>query len=237
MVIEGALNFRDASVGPVKPGRLLRSDTLQFLTPRDIDYLVGGIGLRTVIDLRLDYELKIEGRGPLAATEVEHVHLPFTVTGTRVEGTATPILQEHDPIVPHYLGYLESTPESVAGVFRVLARPERVPVVIHCAAGKDRTGVAVAMVLHVAGVSIDEIAVEYAAGSDKVPAVFERLRQMESYGDTVMNLPAEAKLTKQESIPRFFAEVQRIYGGVDEYLISAGVTEAELVQVRTNLTD
>jgi hypothetical protein len=52
-----------------------------------------------------------------------------------------------------------------------------------------------------------------------------------------MNLPAEAKLTKQESIPRFFAEVQRIYGGVDEYLIAAGVTEVELAQVRTNLTD
>jgi len=236
MTIEGALNFRDASVGPVQPGRLLRSDTLQFLTPADIDYLVGVLGVRSVIDLRLDYEVKIEGRGLLQHTEVRHHHLPFTVTGTRVEGTATPIMQENDPIVPHYLGYLESTPESVTGVFRVIAQSERVPAIVHCAAGKDRTGVAIAMLLEVAGVSDDEIVREYAAGSQNLPAVFERLRSMESYGDTVMSLPADAQLTKEESMYRFLAEVRRIHGGVSEYLVANGMTETELESVRHNLT-
>lgn len=237
MSVEGALNFRDAAVGPVRPGRLLRSDTLQFLTPGDVEYLVDSIGLRTIIDLRLEYELQMEGRGLLGQTAVSHHHLPFTVDGTRVEGNATPILQENDPIVPHYLGYLASTPESVAGIFTVLAQDEAVPVVIHCAAGKDRTGVAVGLVLAVCGVDDAEIAREYAAGSDKVPAVFERLRGMDSYGEAVMKIPAEARLTKEESMLRFLAEVRRLYGGVEDFLIANGVTHAHLERVRVAFTE
>lgn len=236
MQIEGALNFRDASIGPVKPGRLLRSDTLQFLTPADVDFLVTVVGVRAICDLRLDYEVKIEGRGLLEYTDVVHHHLPFTVAGTRVEGTATPIMQQNDPIVPHYLGYLESTPASVTGVVRVVAQSDRVPAIVHCAAGKDRTGVAVAMLQEIAGVSDEDIAREYAAGSQNLPAVFERLRGMQSYGDTVMSLPADAQLTKEESMYRFLAEVRRIYGGVSEYCLAHGVTEVELDLVRVNLT-
>jgi hypothetical protein len=142
-----------------------------------------------------------------------------------------------DPMVPHYLGYLTTMPDSVAGVFRALAEAGGVPAVIHCAAGKDRTGVAIAMVLSVAGASDEDIAAEYELSSDYVDAVLDRLRTLKSYGDSISLLPPEMRLTQGSNITRFLEEVRRIYGGVDSYLLARGVTEEQLSAVRKNLTE
>lgn len=245
MQIEGALNFRDVGGLPAGEGRrvamrrLFRSDTLQFLTERDIELLVDECGLRSIIDLRLTYEVEIEGRGLLASREVGYQNLPWDVAGTRSEdqGHATPILTGKDPMVPHYLGYLSTMPESVTGVFHTLSRDEAVPAVIHCAAGKDRTGVAIAMVLSVAGVSDEDIAAEYELSSDTVAAVLDRLRTLESYGESITLLPPEMRLTEGRNIIGFFNEARRIYGSLEDYLIERGVTERQLIAVRENLTE
>ena len=128
-------------------------------------------------------------------------------------------------------------PDSVAGVFRALAGAESVPAVIHCAAGKDRTGVAVAMVLSVAGASDEDIAAEYELSSDYVDAVLDRLRTLKSYGESISLLPPEMRLTQGTNITRFLEEVRRLYGGVDGYLLARGVTEEQLRAVRENLTE
>jgi protein-tyrosine phosphatase len=243
MSVEGALNFREVVGLPaeggrrIAAGRLYRSDTLQFLTRDDVTWLVRDVGLRSVIDLRLDYELQVEGFGLPGSSDVAHHHLPFRVDGTQGTGDATPILQAADPMVPHYLGYLRTMPESVTGVIRILGDPERVPVLIHCAAGKDRTGVAVAVALSVAGVSHEDIAQEYGRNPDRVPLVMERLRSMESYGDSIDRLPPEAHLTDPEFMRRFLAAVDEMYGGVVGYLQRHGVTDDELQRVRDALTE
>jgi protein tyrosine/serine phosphatase len=216
---------------------LFRSDTLQFLTDEDGDVLVGRAGLCTVIDLRLGYELRVEGCGPLEETAVFHHHLPFLVQGTTVKGSATPILNPDDPIVPHYLAYLSNSAESVVGVVHALAAPNALPAVVHCAAGKDRTGVAVAIVLSAVGVNDEEIAMEYAAGGERVAQVMERLRGMPSYGDSVDQLPPAANITPPDYMLRFLTEVRRVYGGVTEYLMSHGVTQDELRRLRDALTE
>lgn len=56
--------LRTASGGRVRPGRLHRSGTPQFLTPADARALVADTGIRTAIDLRLPHEVEREGRGP-----------------------------------------------------------------------------------------------------------------------------------------------------------------------------
>src|ERR1700759_2354943 len=80
--LEGAVNARDLGglpladgSGAVAAGRLLRSDNLQDLTPRDVATLVDDHGLRAVVDLRTGAEVHLEGPGPLIADErvvVEH---------------------------------------------------------------------------------------------------------------------------------------------------------------------
>lgn len=241
---EGTLNFR--AVGPlpaaggrqVAEGRLYRSDTLQFLSHEGVRTLIEDLGVRTVFDLRLRYELKVEGRGALAETQVVHHHLPFWVVGSESSGSAVPKLDPDDPIVPHYLGYLTTAPESVVRLVRALSTdPDRtLPAVVHCTAGKDRTGVAVAMVLSAVGVGDEAIADEYAAAADRVAMVMARLRGMASYGDTVDRLPEAATIAPREYMVRFLAGVRKLHGSPREYLLAQGITEEELHRLRDALT-
>lgn len=243
MQLEGGLNFREVAGLPagtgrrIAGGRLYRSDTLQFLTPNDVDLLVNNIGIRTIIDLRLPYELEVEGYGLPGSDAPRHHHLPFRVDGTQGTQDATPILQANDPMVPHYLGYLRTMPESVTGIVRVLGQEEGVPAVIHCAAGKDRTGVAVAVVLSVAGVSNEDIAEEYSRNSERVALVMEQLRSMKSYGDSIDRLPPEAHLTDPGYMSRFLEAMSDLHGGVIGYLSKHGVSDVELQRLRDAITE
>ena len=243
MQLEGGLNFREVSKLPtengstIAPGRLFRSDTLQFLTQQDVDFLVSTIGISTIIDLRLPYEVETEGFGFPGSSIPDHHHLPFRVDGTDVTNDATPILQAKDPMVPHYLGYLRTMPTSVTQIVRVLGATGGVPAVIHCAAGKDRTGVAVAVVLSAVGVPDDVIAEEYARNADRIPQVMNQLRSMKSYGDSIDRLPPEAHLTDPVYMSRFLAAVQDIYGGVRQYLTDHGVSDDDLQALTQALTE
>ena len=240
---EGALNFRDVGGLPAGPGRrirhgqLFRSDTLQFLTESDVDWLVDLLGVQTEVDLRLGYEVRVEGRGLLGDTSIAYHHLPFVVRSSQRTGTAAPILDADDPIVPHYLAYLEHSAPSVAGAVRALCGRDALPAVVHCAAGKDRTGVAVAFALSVAGVTDEDIARDYAASPEKIPLVFARLRTMRSYGDSIDNLPPKANITPPEYMLRFLDEVRARYGGPREWLLAHGLDEHEIDRLRDNLTE
>jgi len=242
--VDGALNFREVGGLPtsdgrrLRRGRLFRSDTLQFLTEESVRRLTAELGLATVIDLRLPYEVDVEGRGPLAEVPHRYHHLPFLVRGSEQQGTAAPrFTSEEDVIVQHYLGYLASSPDAVAGVVAALAEPGALPAVVHCAAGKDRTGVAVAMVLSAVGVPADVVAAEYAAGAERMTGVFAQLRRMKSYGERLDALPAEARITEAATMDRFLAAVDREYGGVQQFLGDQGVDEATLRQLREQLTE
>src|SRR5689334_13583435 len=77
IVMDQLVNLRDVGGipttdgGAIATGRLLRSDNLQDLTPSDVDTLLG-LGLTDVVDLRSDYEVEMEGPGPLTRTDVVH---------------------------------------------------------------------------------------------------------------------------------------------------------------------
>jgi hypothetical protein len=242
--LDGALNFREVGGLPaadgrrIRPGRLFRSDTLQFLTEASVRRLADEIGLATVIDLRLPYEVRVEGRGALAELPHRYYHLPFLVAGSEQAGTATPSLtDEEDAVVRHYLGYLTTSPQAVAGVVKALAEPGALPAVVHCAAGKDRTGVAVAVLLTAVGVPADVVAAEYAAGADRMVEVFAQLRRMKSYGERLDAMPAEARVTEAATMERFLAEVDRQHGGVRRFLLDQGVDDDTLRRLREQLTE
>ena len=156
--LEGAVNVRDlgglptTDGGTTVPGRLLRSENLQELTPGDVARLVDEIGVTTVVDLRSTNEVMIEGPAPLdALAGVRHAHHPVlkefldvsdTVKAALVTEAAQADRERYpaDPMCGHYLGYLENRPEEVVGALRSIATAPGAAIV-HCAAGKDRTGV------------------------------------------------------------------------------------------------
>src|SRR6187551_2214831 len=140
--LDGLANLRDVGGlptvdgGKIIPGRLLRSDNLQTLTPGDVDQLLG-LGLTDVVDLRSDYEAEREGPGPLSRTEVRGHHYSLFREWREGVGEAKPdvrpeVLPEEalpwvdlephveleDTVASVYFSYIVDRPDSVLAALR-----------------------------------------------------------------------------------------------------------------------
>jgi protein-tyrosine phosphatase len=232
--LEGAVNVRDVGGLPTEDGgatvrgRLLRADNLQQLSPADIAILVGDIGLTTVVDLRSSHERAKEGPAPLDAVDgVRHVHHPvLPELGAATDVVAAALLTRADqdrsrypadPAAGHYLGYLEDRPDQVTAALRTIAHSPG-PVLVHCAAGKDRTGVVVALALSAAGVRRAAIVADYAATGERVEAILGRLRSSRTYAGDLDGKPAIVHQARPETMTAFLEQLDARYGGVPAWL-------------------
>jgi protein-tyrosine phosphatase len=167
LTLEGASNFRDLGGYPTGDGRMVRwrqifrSNHLGHLTAADIE-IVRGLGVRHAFDFR--------GRDERAAAvclveEITVHSLPIEPTvvaalrarlaaGTLSADAAFEIMRES------YRNYVRLNTHSFRALFAHLL-DDRAPLVIHCTAGKDRTGFACALVLRSLGVADDVIAEDY----------------------------------------------------------------------------
>lgn len=250
--LDGAVNARDLEGTPladgarVAPGVLLRSDNLQALSPADIELLVGEHRLRTVVDLRTEYELASEGPGPLnedPRVSIEHHSLyPATGGGTDLDlRTIKPWgdgqgadLPGESPTVRAYVGYLRRRPDSIVAALRAIADSDGATL-IHCAAGKDRTGMVVALALAAAGAPRTAIAADYVATSANIEAIVRRLAASPTYS-AEMHIDDVAKHTPPPgTMERVLELLDRDHGGVEAWLLDAGLTADELARLRTRL--
>ena len=249
--LDGAVNVRDIgglatqngdlTVG----GRLLRGDNLQELSAADVARLVGDIGLTTVVDLRSTAELTAEGPAPLQAVgSVRHVHLPvLPEQGSATDMVADALLTREgadrsrytaDPVTGHYLGYLEDRPEQVAAAVRTIATSGG-PVLVHCAAGKDRTGVVVALALSAVGVRPEAIVADYAATGERTGALLERLRRSRTYADDINSKPPQEHAPRPGTMTAFLQQVGARYGGTGQWLADHGFGADDLSLLRAKL--
>lgn len=240
---DGFLGFREVAGLHTVEGRrlrrglLYRSGTPQFLTAAVTRALHEATGIRTVIDLRLPHEVAREGSGPLLDLPVRHVPIPFQIQGLITQDSAVAPMQGDDPLLTTYLGYLHHDAAAVVAVVAELARAGALPALVHCTVGKDRTGVAVGLLLDALGVRREDIAADYAAGQAEVPAAMERLRTMASYGDAIDIYPPEAWNSPPEVVHRFLHAVDTLHGGVHRLLAEHGVDAAAVAALRDRLTE
>jgi protein-tyrosine phosphatase len=266
--LDGAVNVRDLGGlpthdgGATRPGRVLRADNLQDLTPGDIDRLVTGLEVTHVIDLRSGPEVSLEGPGPLtrvARVRIHHLSL-FTEGGvfTDVEADRAPEPQrpparrgragvDIDAVLPwqarqdrgpeaersvgHYLAYLADRPDSIVAALRVMAHEEDGSIV-HCAAGKDRTGVVCALALEVAGVRREAVVADYVATGERLEQVLARLRASTTYAADLDSRPADSHLPHAYTMEKFLATVDERHGGPLGWLTQHGWTAADTAALR-----
>jgi protein-tyrosine phosphatase len=166
--LEGASNFRDFGDHPagggrrVRTGHLFRSNKLSGLTAADQARLTG-LGIRTIFDLRLEQErqrdptawsapgLSIETFPPRNKRRLVDMALEYPATQ---EG-ALALMHDFYAEMPHTMTHMFGT------IFRRLA-DGGAPCIIHCSAGKDRTGLAAALLLAALGVDRETIVADYA---------------------------------------------------------------------------
>jgi protein-tyrosine phosphatase len=249
--LEGAVNVRDLGDLPTEDGqktaraRLLRADNLQELSAADVTKLVRDIGLTTVVDLRSSNELAAEGPAPLdTIAGVRHAHHPvLPEVGSSTDVIADALLARdrqdksrypRDPVCGHYLGYLEDRPGQIVGALRSIAHAEGAALV-HCAAGKDRTGVVVALVLTVAGVPAQAVAADYAATGERTEAIMARLRRSRLYYRDIDSKPADLHRPRPETMTAFLEQMDARYGGVARWLTDHGFSAADLQVLRVKL--
>jgi protein-tyrosine phosphatase len=192
-----------------------------------------------VIDLRGDHEREED---PPAELPVEVVHVPFMEAS---EAEWEEIAEEIEaaaaaaPDVPTstrdvYLIFLERFKDNVAASVRAVAAAPEGGVVIHCVGGKDRTGLLVAFLLHLACVDDETIAADYALSEQRLLPRHEAWFAAATSEEELERLQRIAQ-TPAASMTGVFAALERRYGGVEGYLRDAGVGDEELARARARL--
>lgn len=259
--LDGLVNLRDLGGTPttdggrIRPGRLLRSDNLQALTEDDIAKLLA-LHLTDVIDLRSEFEAESEGPGPLTEVPEVQIHQHSLFREWR-EGVGEekpdvrpevlpeeslpwvdlePTVQADNPVTSIYLSYVMDRPDSVLAALREIADAEGAALV-HCAAGKDRTGTVVAIALTLVGAEPAAVVADYAASSERMEAIVDRLLSTKTYGENLRGRPMSSHLTYPETMRVFLEHVQGEYGGMQALLERVGWTEADTRQLRAKLRD
>ena len=258
--LEGLANLRDVGGlpttdgGKIAPGRLLRSDNLQTLTDNDIEQLLG-LGLTDVIDLRSDYERVSTGPGPLTRTDVRRHEL--SLFREQMPGVGEdkpdvrpevlpeealpwvdlePSVQLGDSVASVYFSYLVDRPDSILAALRAIAYAPGAALV-HCAAGKDRTGTVVSLALTLAGAEREAMVADYAASSERVEGVVARLLSSPTYAENLRGRPIESHLSRPEAITTFLDHIDQNYGSVAAMLTSMGWTDEDTAALRAKLRD
>ncbi|MFJ9693649.1 tyrosine-protein phosphatase [Kitasatospora sp. NPDC101183] len=224
--IPGVRNFRDAGgIGALRRGVLYRSGSLHTLTEEGASRLKD-LGLRTVVDLRSAFEVEV-WPDELHGLDVESVGLP-TLPANR-EDLDRPWPEDQATLYPFMA---ETAGPSLAAVVRLLADPAAGPVIVHCAVGKDRTGLTIAVLQSLLGATAEEITADFlrsnvGLGLDKGPTPY-----IDETGSERVSRPVGAEL-----LTSALTWITTHHGDLPAYLTAHGATAADLAALRANLSD
>ncbi len=234
--LAGSYNFRDiggyetAAGRHVRWGQVFRSDAIHRLTDADLDQL-RPLNVRTILDLRSNREITASGSGLIHDEPGLHVvHIPFGRIGEEVDPTwQTMTLAEL------YQGIVVEAKWAIGQVMTTLAERESRPAVVHCAAGKDRTGVSIALLLRLLGVDDAAITEDYVMTESNFSTFLDRLSPEEL--EHLSIIPDELMRVDATVLAATFAIVDTQYGSTEAYLLDAGVSPESIAALRRSLLD
>lgn len=214
--LKGIDNFRDvggypARYGETSYGVLYRSSDISHIDEADLP-LVASLGIKTIIDLRSS---EVQGKYP------DHVSAFPGATYYHLEangGGRIPVDEED-----MYASYFEmiEEPLSASKIFRTILNCEK-PMVIHCTAGKDRTGLFVSLVLLANGVDPIDVNADYLLSLPLLKHT--RDRTLKAHPD----FPHACLYPSTEYFPAFLERFEKRYGSLNDYFISIGLTDVEI---------
>jgi protein tyrosine/serine phosphatase len=137
------------------------------------------------------------------------------------------------PVVASYLRYLRRRPDSIVRALRAIAEPDGATLV-HCAAGKDRTGVVIALALSVVGVERRLVAEDYARSQSQMTEILAHLARSDLYGPEVTD-PASVPPAAAEVMLAVLERIADEFGGIPDWLAQHGWSERDSRQLRDTL--
>tara|TARA_S200000501_G_C20724626_1_gene700017 strand:+ start:331 stop:1065 length:735 start_codon:yes stop_codon:yes gene_type:complete len=231
----GCFNFRDIGGYPTVDGRLLRwgryfrAGRQDRMTSSDLQK-VAQLGIKTQIDLRRPDELEDQGRGPLEDMGIDYRwHSVIPPNGSQVLDAAA----GEGISGKRYLRYLDFDTTPWLQVFRILADSESYPVVVHCTAGKDRTGVTTAFLLSVLGVKRKLIEEDFILSNRDQP---RHIKFLESKGLSSGSVHRNVGVP-EDAMKVFLDGMDKEHGGVIAFLYKIGIDDEMQSAIRSVLLE
>ena len=238
---EGCFNFRDIGGYPTKEGKKIkkgiyfRTGRQDRMSEKDLAELKN-LKISTQIDLRKPEEILDQGKGPLENMGADYINIPIIPDGGSDQ--LSRLVGDTGISGKRYLGYLEFGPESWLKIFEILANKDSLPLVLHCTAGKDRTGVSTAFLLSVLGVDRDLIEADYKLTN------LDTERQadfIENSGGFPEGVDREAMIlaagVPEDAMKVFLDGVESRWGSVLGYLEEIGITKNQMNAIRDNFLE
>jgi protein-tyrosine phosphatase len=237
-LLDGASNFRDlggyrtADGKTVRTGMVFRSGALHALTDPDHERLQA-LGVRVAVDLRPPEEQAAE---PTNAPFLRIVHVPLM----RGERTSDPLALSNGEgyLRDRYTEIVLDRAPDIGTIFAVLAKEDGAPAVIHCAAGKDRTGVVSALLLLALGVDEETVLDDYELTSEYAAANrVEELTSKLSGSGLPPAVVAGLLGTSRPALADALTAMLDKYETIDNYAVeAAGASPEDLAALREGLT-
>jgi protein-tyrosine phosphatase len=236
--LPGVLNLRDAGGYPVPGGgsvrwrTLFRSDALHRLDASGVASLAG-LGIKTVVDLRTQAEVDI-APSPVRGRVI---HLPLLPDLLALPAPTVPEPPRSALDLSAIYGYfIDECGDNIAAAIAELASDDAFPALVHCTAGKDRTGVVVALILAVLGVPDEIIAADYALSApylnaEQTPVI----GQLQASTGLSEEVTTALLVSPPELILGVLDRVRTAAGSEEGYLRAHGVTAEALVSLRSAL--
>lgn len=245
VTLEGGTNFRDvggyetAGGGRVRWGLVFRSGALHRLTAADLASLAA-LGLRVVYDLRSDEERDL---APSMTGGIRYEPLPISGDAARteehtalfIEGRLTDV--PADFLVHVYQAMAEGAAPIFGELLTRLAEPDGLPALVHCTAGKDRTGIAAALLLSVLGVDDAAIVDDYELS--RIHYSDPKLARLLLKDETI-DVERYRSLfgAPRDAMALLLTGLRDRYGSVERYLVdAAGVAPEVIAELRARLVE
>ncbi len=224
--IEGTHNFRDvggyaAGGSHTRYGQLYRSDALGAVTDVGAEALAE-LGIEVVVDLRSRLEhAQDQGADPLPGAQ--HLLVPI------YRGSRSSIISDgHVSLELLYRQTLEESAYSFATAVAIIAESEMRPVLVHCTAGKDRTGLVVALALEAAGVDRTAVVADYTQSALNLDGAWidRTISALVSHGVPIS--PALFEVlggSPDHAMSRVLAGLDEEWGSVTGFLTAHGMQE------------
>ena len=239
--IDGLVNVRDLGGLRTVDGRtirsrqVVRSDNPKSLTEQGHADLFDVVAPRTIVDLRMEVEVEREGyvvAGDLV-TVINHSMLPQSgVTPEQIEAGMA------DNLVEDYRRQIEANAASIIAALELMAEASSRPVIIHCTAGKDRTGIVTALLLDILGVDHETIVADYHVTHGNMAPILERIRAAQVFQDNgLATAPMWIFEAHPDTMREFLRHVTKTYGGAEGYVLAKGMNPSAVDRLRAELLE